>query len=122
MTKMQQRHVTTTVSRNHSGIDLESPSGRILSFPICFTMDNGGLSDSFWIGLKPTEGRKLTLRPSIPRFPPKRRPTSRRGQKQLRQYGAWSVNPIYVGGIIQLISSVLHRNGSTIFKAHWNFP
>lgn len=47
LTKMQQRHVTILVSRNYSGIDLESPSGHILSFPIRFTMDSGGLSDSF---------------------------------------------------------------------------
>lgn len=120
--KTQQRHVTIPVSRNHSGIDSESRSGHILSVPIRFTMDSGGLSDSFWIGLKPTEGLKPTLRPSIPRFPPKRRPTSRRRQKQLRQCSAWSVNPIYVDGITQLISFALHGNDSSIFVDHWNSP
>lgn len=45
--KMQQRHVTIPVSRNHSGIDSKSPSGHILSVSIRFTMDSGGLSDSF---------------------------------------------------------------------------
>lgn len=122
LTKMQQRHVTILVSRNHSGIDLESPSGHILSFPIRFTTDSGGLSDSFWIGLKPAEGLKPTLRPSIPRFPPKRWPTSRRRQKQLRQCGAWSVNPIYIDGIIQVISFPLHGNDSPISDHHWTFP
>lgn len=52
MTKMQQCHVIIPVSRNHFRIDLESPSRHILSFSIRFTMDSGGLSDSFWIGLK----------------------------------------------------------------------